>query len=252
MIRLAKSIVELAAAEALDPIGGAAVCALYRSYHPYPFADFYIWEVEGTILGSLCRYDGGLNVCCGSNDTEELAEFLKLLGGFQGADLPLQLACQLHALRGGSVEEYTVMQALQPLQPLQLLKPTAERCHSAGTVCEINWAAGEACGDATAWIADFSHRMRHGSAAAFVMYRDGQAAATASVSHIGQQSCIVGCVAARPQYQGHGLGKACASAAIAHGQALGLDTYLCCTPSLEGFYAALGCAPVGRRANYFM
>lgn len=246
MIRLAKSIEELAAAEALDPIGGAAVCALYRCYHPYPFADFYIWEVEGTILGSLCRYDGGLNVCCGPDGTEELAEFLALLGGFQGADLPVQLACQLHALCGGSVEEFTVMQARQPLQP------TAERYHRAGTVCEINWAAGEACGDSTAWTADFSHRMRHGGAAAFVLHRDGQAAATASVSHIGLQSCIIGCVATRPQYQGQGLGKACAATAIAHGQALGLDTYLCCAPELEGFYAALGCVPIGRRANYFM
>ena len=245
MIRLTTCAEELRQAARKDPMGGAAVEALYRCYAGFPFIDFYVWESQGEIIGSACRYDGSLTVCADTADWEEMIEFMTITGGFLAADLPVALAVELQKTIGGTVEQACVMTAEKPL------KICTEECRCAEDIYSLNVKAAGFTGEKIPWIADFSHRLRHGSAKAFTVHHHGELAACAALMHIGTDYAVVGYVATLDQYRGKGLGSRCAASAIATAQQLGSTPLLCCEEELKNFYTALGCQQTGTRANYF-
>lgn len=245
MIRLADCKQQLEQAQLLDPAGGCAVNSLYSCYNGYSFIDFYIHEQDGQIKGSLCRYDGSVTVCCDS-DSDEMVEFLLTLGGFSAADLPVSLARKLQEVLGGTAEEYVLMEAVGKYPLL------AEPCERTDDIYNTNKGAGCACGDRTAWTADFSHRLRHGGAAAFCTYIGGRPAACTAVTHISKRYGIIGYVATLPEYRGRGLAGGCVSTAAAYCLDKGITPLVVCKAELVPFYSSLGFREIGSRAGLYL
>lgn len=106
-------------------------------------------------------------------------------------------------------------------------------------------------GERNEWIADVSRRMNAGTARWSVIYDGEKLAACACALFVADSAVFLGCVAAREDMRGRGLGSEAVLTLADRYASEGRRAELFCKDgSIVEFYKKSGFAPVGRWAEY--
>lgn len=92
--------------------------------------------------------------------------------------------------------------------------------------------------DYSAWLVDFSHRVRHQTANTVLLYRNGVACATAAALTVADNAVFLGAVSTNPNCRGRHYASACLR--FLCGKYENKRIYLMCKPEKQLFYEKMG------------
>ena len=188
------------------------------------------WRQEGTVI---CRIDGNTTLFGDDFDKDELKSFIGAVGAHT-------LTCSVAAAEklGFPYKKYTVMLGTKGI------RATADFSPSCDTVYQM-LSTGEdgsiTLPDRTAFIADLSHRIRHGTAAACV-YKS----AVCVMPYITDSGALICGVATEPNSRGSGFAGICVAALI---DKVKLPSFVVCEKELVPFYKKFGFTEWGENAE---
>lgn len=204
----------------------AASIAAYGTSRPFCTA----WRQEDTLI---CRIDGNMTLYGEVFDPEEVKSFISAVGANT-------LCCSVSAAEKLRYEykKYNVMRSDRGARAAAEHEPSCDTVYR--LLCE-----GED-GDITlpdreAFIADLSHRIRHGTAAACV-YKS----AVCVVPYITEGGALICGVATEKTARGSGFAGMCVCAAV---ERLNRPTFVLCSDALLPFYTKFGFKKCGENAE---
>lgn len=240
--------------DALDTLGIFSV-KIYSQYMTYGaesrIVDF--WEVlnEGKLVGAVSKLEGLLTIAAAPQaDAEELAAFIQAVGAvaveadfelIQSLSSKLDKPCESSWVMGfpqrfqhpveNSSEE--IVQTSNFREVYHLLSKTDP--HSFSTVAYDGW------------LCEMSHKYRHGLAEVFVLIKDKQICATASLLFESRERVIIAAIATEPSQRGCGYASRLTSYLVQRALEKGKTPYLFTREdTLERFYRRCGFVPAGR------
>lgn len=242
MIRLLDHQDEIPSSLCGQDVAGIKIEAALLAYGTKrPFAMFWRqMDARGSTTALLCGLDGFLTLTAAeSAGFAELKEFLSAVSSgpvFCAADLGERLgltpAAVFPVLLLDRLREPALVPDRTDWNPkLDELYALFRRCSGAGIVLP----------EREAWIADASHRIRHGVARAVSLIRDGRPVSAAMTSAETKAAALISGVAVTPEYRGKGLGLGTAFLLCDRLAAEEKKVYLCAAEEgLRGFYGRIG------------
>ena len=232
----------------------------------YGFAPgvFELWlqreDAGGRLCAGISRFAGVLTVCAVSDiaerELDELREFVCRIGGDR-LEAQESLLCRLGIAGNGLLvfQSGQIMrvspQTVPPSTPPQGLTACATRTLT--PVYQLLCAADGHFAHNTrfdAWLADFSHRCRHGLSECYVLTDGEQVFSTLNIAFFNGHTAIVGGVATHPDHRGQGLARALLSHLCGVAAKRGLELWLLAADdSLSQFYQTCGWENAGRWAS---
>lgn len=213
----------------------ARLQALYATYGPTPFADF--WS-HGEQSG-LCRVDGVFTLFAGQGfDAEEVRRFLDFAGG-------TVLCCEesIAAALGYTPEKSSIIVEFEGGGA----EPFGEEPTDLKAVYNLLQKCGFDMGDYRAYLEDIGLRLRRNTAAVLATCENGRLLGTASALFIGRNSVLLGAVATEPETRGRGIASRLVGALAARYKAEGKRVFLFCrSDDLLPFYEKCNFRAVGR------
>lgn len=174
---------------------------------------------------------------------EELRAFLTCMGGPVEGDAAL-VRCLFPAC-----PVFPVLAA--PEKAAQSCRVTLpERLSAVYTLLCACDSAFAASSRPDAWLADFSHRCRHGYSDCFILKEENNIIATFSILFRGKSRAIGGAFAVHPRWRGQGLGSLLLSHGAAVSAARGERLFLIAADEARAdYYRRRGWAPYGLAAR---
>lgn len=240
---------ELAAVCELDPIAGARIYTLCRVYGvDCPFLQLWMMENAGKAYGAVARFDNRITVSAEDRaGLEELARFLRYLGGFRYIDgsrrlcreLLRQLGGNLSTLRTMSLRKGITASAVAPVN----VSPRLDDVYR--LLCRVDPLFAQAV-EYSAWLTHTSHLIRHRLGVCCTLEEEGIPVSTAGVYSMGQAYGVIGSLATLPEYRGRGY----ASAAVIYlcewiERSGRIPAVVCGRDSMKDFYRSLGFEEMG-------
>lgn len=210
---------------------------------------FWIQQNDGNIItAAVCRaYDSVVLSAATDADFEELLQFLRMIGF-------LTLSCEesvcrnlgLSPTRSGNIVRFERL--LRPLRG----EAQMPRYPDLRDVYSLLTSSGfDRLGGRDEWIADVSRRMNRESAQWSVIYSGEMLVACACALFVADSAAFLGCVAAREDMRGRGLGGEAVLTLADRYSSDGRRVELFCKDgSIVDFYKKSGFVPVGRWAEY--
>lgn len=188
------------------------------------------WRQDDTLI---CRIDGNMTLYGEDFDPEEIKSFIDAVGA-------KTLCCSVVAAEklGYPYKKYKVMRADKGASVAAEFDSPLDTVYK--LLCEGD--DGEIfLPDREAFIADLSHRIRHGTALACV-YKS----AVCVVPYIAEGGALICGVATEKTARGSGFAGMCVNAAV---NRVKLPTFVICTDSLVPFYKKFGFFEFGENAE---
>lgn len=208
-----------------------------------PFAMFWRQTNESSAQTALVSlFDGNLTVVAEPTaDFEELAAFVRVMR--QGSLLCGEEVCRKLRLRPAQ----KVFAMMRPLSG------GSDKCPAESAVdyrrlydiLQSGADGGIELPEFESWYADLSHRVRHGTARAVILARNGQPAAAAVSAFETAGAALLSGVAVLPKHRGLGLGAAAVNQICAFLAADKRVAYVLAQPPVVGFYQTAGFSPCG-------
>ena len=238
MIEKINSINELSAWNKKD-IFTIRILALIQAYGcSYPFAVFYVQKFDGEITAIISKLDGDYTISvAGGYDEEELAQFL-LVAGYSS------ILCSDEINLFPKFQEGIVMQNEKRIElPLEnVLVDEFPKLMDLYNFIDYNSQ------DFKAWYVDISHRIRHGTAKAYTLIKDGTIVSSGILSSIANGASILSAVRTENEYRNNGFGSMLVSYIINDVKG---DVYLMRDDGMnESFYKRLGFKDIGKWRMY--
>lgn len=206
---------------------------LSRAYGACPgILETWAQEREGAITALICRFGGKVSLTAKTGDTAELAEFLRFLGAPAECEEALAKRLGFPITDRASLYQKEIVRGEEA--PLFLrtehFEVTAKRLMLADSP-DIEIA------DEAGFVADLSHRVRHGAAMAAETEHG-----TAVIGFLAEEAAILSGVTTEKAYRGRGEAKRLLAALESH---LNRKTLFAATRAADGFYAACGYRKTG-------
>lgn len=229
---------------------GTKIAGYFKTYSDgFPGVRFWIQENGGNaVTAAVCRaYDSVVLSAAPEADFEELLQFLRMIG-FSTLSCEESVCKRLGLLptRSGNIVRFERL--LRPLRG----EAAMPRYPDLREVYSLLTASGfDRLGKRNEWIADVSRRMNAGTARWSVIYGGETLAACACALFVVDSAVFLGCVAAREDMRGRGLGSEAVLTLADRYASEGRRAELFCKDgSIVEFYKKSGFAPVGRWAEY--
>lgn len=229
---------------------GTKISGYFKTYSDgFPGVRFWIQENGGNaVTAAVCRaYDSVVLSAAPEADFEELLQFLRMIGfSTLSCEESVCKRLGLSPTRSGNIVRFERL--LRPLRG----EATMPRYPDLREVYSLLTASGfDRLGERNEWIADVSRRMNAGAARWSVIYGGEKLAACACALFVADSAVFLGCVAAREDMRGRGLGSEAVLTLADRYASEGRRAELFCRDgSIVEFYKKSGFAPVGRWAEY--
>lgn len=239
-------------------IFGTKIYAQYQTYGAQSgILDLWLLFDETHVTGCVSRLGGLITAACAPQaDTDELAAFLRAVGG-RAVEGMLPLIERLRAGTRGELRSSRVMRqngrgrfaAPAPCGADGAPHP-GERLAPVYTLLCAADPAFAAAADETGWLTELSHKTRHGLADIYILEIENRIVSTAGIYFKGPTRAILAGVATDPAARGRGYGRRLVEHAAAGALAQGLTPYLLTADDrLGAFYEACGFVDKGRWAR---
>jgi len=254
MIRFVTPELEPVFVQKIDEFGIFAT-KIYSQYQTYGaqsgIVDFWIAAEDEEITGVISKLGGCLTVAAAPKiNVDELSAFFEAVGGnFVDAENPL--IERLRAGIGTEAESSWIMSFQQDFQRLvENSNPKiipADRLRTVyGLLCVGNPRFSRDV-PYDAWLAETSHKQRHGLTDIFLLVEDGAAVSTCSIQFKGKTKAMIASVATDPAYAKHGYGREIMRYVAGRSLQQGLTPYLLTADdALAAFYEKCGFVAIGR------
>ncbi|MBR3593201.1 MAG: hypothetical protein IKL44_00860 [Clostridia bacterium] len=204
----------------------ASTIAAYGTGRPFCTA----WRQDETLI---CRVDGNMTIYGDDFDAEEIRKFISAVGA-------KTLSCSVSAAEklGYPYKKYTVMRSSRGMAAPADFSPASDEVYrllSEGTDGDI------ALPERDAFMADLSHRVRHGTAMAAVFK-----SAVCVVPFMTDYGALICGVATEKTARGSGFAGMCVSATV---QKLARPTFVICSEGTIPFYKKFGFSEWGENAE---
>ncbi len=188
------------------------------------------WRQEGTII---CRIDGNMTLFGDEFDADEIKSFIGAVGA-------KTLTCSASAAQklGYDYKKYTVMKATRGVRAAADFSPS---CDTVYEMLREGEDGSITLPDRVAFIADLSHRIRHGTAAACV-YKS----AVCVMPYITDAGALICGVATEKSGRGSGFAGICVASLV---DKVGLPSFVVCEEALIPFYKKFGFSVWGENAE---
>lgn len=198
----------------------------YGSARPFCTA----WRQDETLI---CRIDGNMTLYGDDFDAEEMKKFISAVGA-------KSLSCSVNAAErlGYPYKKYSVLRATRGMAAQADFEPSCDEVYrllSEGSDGDI------ALPERTAFIADLSHRIRHGTAIAAV-YKS----AVCVVPYMTDYGALICGVATEKSARGSGFAGMCVAGTV---NRLSRPTFVICSESVIPFYKKFGFSEWGENAE---
>ena len=229
---------------------GTKIAGYFKTYSDgFPGVRFWIQENGGNaVTAAVCRaYDSVVLSAAPEADFEELLQLLRMIG-FSTLSCE-ESVCQklgLSPTRSGNIVRFEAL--LNPLRGAAQMS----RYPDLRDVYSLLVSSGfDRLGGHDEWIADVSRRMNRDTAQWSVIYSGETLAACACALFVADSAAFLGCVAAREDMRGRGLGGEAVLTLAERYSSDGRRVELFCKDgSIVEFYKKSGFVPVGRWAEY--
>ena len=221
----------------------AQISAYRRAYGDgVPEIMFWMQLIDGAPRAAISRVDGAVTLCAeASADYEELREFLDFLG-FSSLKTEFSVLERLgyRADAAGSIVRFVSRNKCDDIHAACGFTDDYK------TVFGILQKCGfEGLGDYSHWLADISHRCRHGVAKIMLCSAESKNVACASALFITETVAFLGAVGTLPEYRGRGFARETVGTLAELFKNEGKDVYLFCKDKLVPFYEKVGFQKVG-------
>lgn len=189
-----------------------------------------VWRQGETLI---CRIDGNMTLYGQDFDGDEVKSFINAVG-------TNTLTCSVDAAEklGLPFERFYVLKATKGIQTAADFSPS---CDTVYNLLSEGDDGSIALPERTSFIADLSHRTRHGTAAACV-YKSSVCVAP----YITDDGALICGVATEKQSRGSGFAGICVAALVNH---INRPTFVICEPQLVPFYKKFGFTDWGENAK---
>jgi len=216
------------------------ILALLKAYGTsYPFAVFYVQKNEdGELTAIISKLDGDYTISALQNaDEEEIAHFL-LVAGYSS------ILCSSFLNLFSKYDEGIVMKSDKKME-FSLGDATVDEFPK---LMDLYNFIDYNSQDFKAWYVDISHRIRHGTAKAYTLNKDGDLISSGILSSIADGYSILSAVRTENEYRGCGWGSALVSYICSDVKG---TVYLMRDEGMnEGFYKRLGFVDIGKWRMY--
>ena len=215
---------------------GTRISCLYSCYSTdYDFVKFWVQiDENGKIISAISRVDGDATLCTKGTNTEELCDFLNIVG-FRTLQCEKKTAKKLGMKP--SIDGYVV-------QYVGNYSNTAEiNCDSIFRPKEIYDIIKSAklvgVGDYLPWLSDTTFRMNRGKTTCLTASIDNETVACAMKLFVTDTAVLLGAVATKPNFRGRGLAGALVTS-LAKSEPNKRVELLCKNDSIVNFYKSIG------------
>jgi len=215
------------------------ILALMKAYGvSYPFAVFYVQVIDNEITALISRLDSDYTISAKENaDDEEIAHFL-LVAGYSS------ILCDSSLSLFSKYNEGIIMQTDKKME-FSLGDASVDEFPK---LMDLYNFIDYNSQDFKAWYVDISHRIRHSSAKAYTLNKNGEVISSGILSAIYDNYSILSAVRTEGEYRGMGYGSALVSYIC--GDVNG-TVYLMRDEGMnESFYKRLGFCDIGKWRMY--
>ncbi len=197
MIEKINDISELSSWDKRD-IFSVRILALIEAYGTsYPFALLYAQRFEGKITAILSKLDNDYTLSvAGGYDEEEIAHFL-IVTGYSS------VLCSDEVNLFSKYDEGIIMQSKKRIE-FSLENATVDEYPK---LMDLYNFIDYNSQDFKAWYVDISHRIRHGSAKAYTLNKDGSVISSGILSSIIEGYAVLSAVRTENEFRGMGYGS---------------------------------------------
>ena len=197
MIEKINSINELSEWKKRD-IFTIRILALIEAYGcSYPFAVFYAQRFEGRITAIMSKLDGDYTISVDDGyDDEEIAQFL-ILAGYSS------ILCSDDVELFPKYDEGIIMKTDKKIE-LSVGDAVVDEYPK---LMDLYNFIDYNSQDFKAWYVDISHRIRHGTAKAYTLNKDGTIVSSGILSSIADGYSILSAVRTENEYRNNGYGS---------------------------------------------
>jgi len=236
---------------------------IYSQYQTYGAGkrELDLWSIEqdGQIRGFLSRLNGVLTIAARDVDAAECAVFAHTVGA-RCINGERELLEQLNAVIHGTLCASWILRRRGdiPAEAAAALcadgvSVRVERAQRLSEVCRLHVLATPGFAetvDQDAWIAEASHKQRHGLADYYILKVNKNAISTASILFRGKGQAVLAAIATHPDFRRKGYGSWLVDYTLRQACADGLAVWLFTREdSLMDFYAPLGFEIAGQWAQ---
>ncbi len=211
------------------------ILALLKAYGiSYPFAVFYVQRIDDTITALISRLDGDYTISTTPQaDEEELAQFL-LVAGYSS------IICDSTLSLFPKYDEGIIMKSDKKIE-FSLGDATVDEYPK---LMDLYNFIDYNSQDFKAWYVDISHRIRHSTAKAYTLCKEGVVVSSGILSAIADGYSILSAVRTENEYRGCGYGSALVSYICSDVKG---TVYLMRDEGMnEDFYKRLGFEDIGK------
>ena len=216
---------------------GTRIKSYYNCYGTdFDFVKFWAqYDENGKIIAAVSRIDGDATVCAENADTEELKEFLQIVG-FRTVQCEKSLAEKLDdgEFDRGYVVQYRIAKKYNSVE----IKKYFELKEIYDIIKPENLTG---VGSLLPWLSDTTYRVNRNAAEGRIAMCDGENAGCAMVLFRTDCAALLGAVATKPQFRGRGVARSLvlglAEDELMQGRRVEL---LCKNGSIVEFYKSIG------------
>ena len=222
---------------------GTRIKAYYNCYSTgFDFVKFWVqYDENGKITAAVSRVDGDATVCADNADTEEIKEFLNIVG-FRTVQCEETVAKQLtdksfdwgyvvRIEKSGNYREAQIKKHFEYKEIYDIIKPE----NLTGV------------GDYLPWLSDTTYRVNRNAAEGRIAVIDGENAGCAMVLFRTDKAALLGAVATKPEYRGKGVARSLVLSLAEEEIKQGRRTELLCkNGSIVEFYKSIGFTVVNK------
>ena len=216
---------------------GTRIKTYYNCYGTdFDFVKFWAqYDESGKITAAVSRIDGDATVCAENADTEELKEFLDIVG-FRTVQCEKSLT---EKLSDGDFEWGYVVKCMKAENyKTAEIKKHFELKEIYDIIKPENLTG---VGDLLPWLSDTTYRVNRSAAEGRIAVLDGETAGCAMVLFRTDRAALLGAVATKPQFRGRGVARSLvlgfAEEELRQGRRVEL---LCKNGSIVEFYKSIG------------
>lgn len=215
---------------------GTRIKTYYNCYSTdYDFVRFWAqYDDGGSITAAVSRVDGDVTVCACNNDTEELKEFLNIVGYrtvqckeciAEAIAESYQWGYVVECKNAAEHEKAEIKSVYEPKEIYDIIKPE----NLTGV------------GDYLPWVSDVIYRLNRNAAQGAVAVLDGINAGCAMVLFRTDKAALLGAVATKPEFRGRGVARSVVSELAENELKCGRRVELLCkNGSIVDFYKSIG------------